>query len=396
MKTVVSSTTKVQRPDNGEILAQEAAAALGSRADLCLLFATAHFDDQFEKIANIIGEQLGPRALIGATAETVVAGELEFESQPAIALFAASLPGVGISAFHLLRDDLERVDSAEGFRQLVEVPADRDANFIALADPFSFPVLDLIEIGASAFPGRPIVGGLASAAEGPDQNMLIFDGHPQRRGMVGVGLWGNIQLDTIVSQGCRPIGKHMVITKAEKNVIYQLGGRPALNVVNDMLEEVSPRDMEMLKQRGLLVGRVINEYQPSFARGDFLIRNPLGFDQGSGAMAVNDFVRTGQTIQFHVRDSQTADEDLQSLLSSAAKTPPAGALLFTCNGRGQRLFNHRHHDARLISDVCGNPPAAGFFCAGEIGPVGGRNFLHGHTASIALLRPLAKSANPAP
>jgi small ligand-binding sensory domain FIST len=216
---------------------------------------------------------------------------------------------------------------------------------------------------------------------------MIFEGQPLRHGLCGVALCGNIQIDTVVSQGCRPIGRHLVITEAEQNVIRQLGGKPPLAVVIETLKRCSTRDLELARTGGLLVGRVIDERQRKFARGDFLIRNPIGFEQESGAMVINDLVRPGQTIQFHVRDSASADDDLVSLLAAKSRRTAAGALLFACTSRGSRLFADRHHDARAVAESCGTRPVAGLFSAGEIGPIGRRNFLHGHAASVGFFRP---------
>jgi small ligand-binding sensory domain FIST len=216
---------------------------------------------------------------------------------------------------------------------------------------------------------------------------MVFEGQPLRQGLCGVALRGDVEVDTIVSQGCRPIGHHLVITEGERNVIRELGGKPPLAVVIETLRGCSTRDIELARTGGLLVGRVIDERQPKFSRGDFLIRNAIGFEQESGAMVINDLIRPGQTIQFQVRDSESADDDLVSLLGARPRGAVAGALLFTCNGRGSRLFADRHHDARAVAQACGGRPVAGLFCAGEIGPIGRRNFLHGHTASVGFFRP---------
>ncbi|MGH6960714.1 MAG: FIST signal transduction protein, partial [Dongiaceae bacterium] len=372
-----------------ELVAQVTPAEAGRTADLALLFASAHFEDELEKIAAEIHDLLRPRAFIGATGEAVIGGDQEFEHQPAITLWSAHLPGATATSFHLSEDELAGLDTAAGLQEHLGVRAEERPYFVMLGDPYTFSggVMGLLELLAQVYPGRPTIGGMASAAEQPGQNALVFDGQVLRHGLVGVALRGNVRVDTVVSQGCRPIGRHMVITKADRNVIYQLGGRPPLAVVSELLNECPPHDIELARARGLLVGRVINEYQKSFSRGDFLIRNPIGFDSNSGAMAVNDLVRTGQTIQFHVRDGESASEDLSLLLAAARREPAAGALLFSCNGRGTRLFAQRHHDARAVRTSCGGIPLAGFFCAGEIGPVGERNFLHGHTASLGLFRP---------
>ncbi len=207
-----------------------------------------------------------------------------------------------------------------------------------LAEPFSFSatpgLLNLLERLDSAYPGCQVLGGLASAGEEPGQNRIIFDGHTLRHGLVGVAVWGGTRVDAVVSQGCRPIGKAKVVTRADGNVIYELGGQAPLEVVKQLLVEVAPQDRRLLRRRGLLLGCVANEYQQKFARGDFVIRNPLGFDPNSGAMAVNDLIRIGQTVQFHVRDEASASEDLEGLLAARHSRPAVGALLFTLQWAG--------------------------------------------------------------
>jgi small ligand-binding sensory domain FIST len=228
---------------------------------------------------------------------------------------------------------------------------------------------------------------MASGAHGPGPHHLLRDGEQVEHGAVGVLIKGESPIRTIVSQGCRPIGRAFIVTAAEDNMVVALGGRPVLDQLRAMWDDLSGMERS-LAQQGLHLGRAINEYQSSFGRGDFLVRNVIGFDQDTGAMAVNDRIRVGQTVQFHVRDAQSAHEDLETLLKENVPTAdlPAGALLFTCNGRGTRLFQESSHDARLISKHTCGCPLAGFFAQGEIGPVGGRNFIHGFTASMALFR----------
>ena len=171
-------------------------------------------------------------------------------------------------------------------------------------------------------------------------------------------------------------------------MIVELGGRPALEQLRAIYGELAPADRELVRS-SLHVGRVASEYQDTFQRGDFLVRNVVGADPDSGVIAVGDLVRTGQTIQFHVRDAQSAHDDLAALLARERDRglEAAGALVFTCNGRGTRLFPEASHDARCLQDVIGPVPTAGFFAQGEIGPIGPRNCLHGFTASIAILEP---------
>lgn len=388
MQIATAVVDEADRADAADCLASEVASKLGGRrADLCLLFASDHFTDELGGIASRIHERLGPRAFIGTTGESVICDHIEYEQQPAITLWAAHLPEARAAAFHLSEDDLERLEEPAAWHEHLGVTPEDQPYFVLLADPFSVNVLELLERLEAAYPQRPAIGGIASAGADPGENVIIFEGQPLRHGLCGVALWGDVVLDTVVSQGCRPIGRHLVVTDAEQNIIRGLGGKPALAVMAETLRECSTRDIQLLRAGGLLIGRVINEYQPRFGRGDFLIRNPIGFDQGSGAMIINDLVRTGQTVQFHVRDNVSAADDLVSLLGARPRRAAAGALLFTCNGRGRQLFHQRHHDARAVARACGARPVAGLFCAGEIGPVGRRNFLHGYTASVGFFRP---------
>ncbi len=359
----------------------------GARVDICLLFASQHYEDEIDEIAERIATALKPRCMVGVGAEAVICGAKEYEDAPAITLWAAHLPTSSVSSFHISEADLQRFESPQDVRDHIGVPEDAEPALILMGDPYSFDPRPLLNAVERAYPGRPAVGGMGSGAQEEGKTFLIFDGEVLHHGLVGIALCGGVRLDTVVSQGCRPIGRHMIITKAERNVIFQLGGRKPTDVLNELLSECDAHDMELLKRRGLLIGCVINEYRQKFAAGDFLIRNPIGIDNSSGAMAVNDLVRTGQTVQFHVRDSAAATEDLRVLLDAATRETAAGALLFSCNGRGTRLFHQKHHDARALYERLNGAPIAGFFCAGEIGPIAQRNFLHGHTAAIALLRP---------
>ncbi len=370
------------------------------QVDLAILFASGAHVEDLEAVAGTVRETLQPGTLVAVSAEGVIGDGAELERQTGVSLFAASLPGVSIHPFtyrdlpHVKDDDREAL---EGVAAAVGVRRDLRATFF-FADPFSVPAASAIESMSSAVQSigdnrrRPLIGGMASGSTKPGGNMLILDDKPMRAGGVGFSLRGDIEIDTIVSQGCRPIGKPMVVTGAQRNVIRTLGGRRAMDALRDLVTELDPQDRELLPS-GVYMGRVIDEFKPRFGRGDFLIRGVLGVDQKSGAVAVGDVVRTGQTIQFHLRDARTASEDLALLLAAQQlQHPPAGALLFTCNGRGARLFGEPNHDAQLITRSLslddGKPlPLAGFFAAGEIGPIGARSFLHGHTASLAFFRP---------
>jgi small ligand-binding sensory domain FIST len=378
-----------------EVLSAASAPLAGEAPDLGFVFATNHYEDELEQIAARIREQLGVRTLIGCTGEGVIGPQGEVESGPAVALWLARLPGVVVNPVSLDQADLEVADTPEAFRRLLPLSQTRTEDGLGfaptlflLADPFSFNIVQFLETINAVYPDVRVLGGMTSGVEAPDQSVLICNEECHRQGAVGVVVSGSTRIDPVVSQGCRPIGRPFVITAAEENILKQLGGKPALAILNDVFQHAS-EDERRLMQQGIFVGQAITEYKEHFGRGDFLVRNLVGADQSSGALAVGDYVRIGRTMQFHVRDARSADADLQTMLSPYASEPTLGALMFTCNGRGTRLFDTPDHDLNALRAVTGPLPIAGLFCAGEIGPVGGQNYVHGHTASIALFRPPA-------
>ena len=345
--------------------------------DLAVLFLSPHHVDRTDEISSAVRALLRPSVLLGCTASTVVGGRREVEDGPALSLWAGSLGSV--RPFRLATVRLGPGSTGiVGFPAPDSLPPDARA-VLVLADPFSFPVDAFLE-GLADQTGvhLPVVGGLASAARGPGGNRLLFDGEIATDGAVGAVL-GGIGVHPVVSQGCRPIGTPMVVTRGADSRIEELAGRPALERVQEVLGRLDDEELAMARQ-GLHVGRVVDERKDEYERGDFLVRNVLGLDRGAGALVVGDDVQVGSTVQLHVRDAGSADEDLTSLLGGASAD---GALLFTCNGRGSALFGEEDHDATLVTEALG-APLAGMSCAGELGPIGGRSFLHGFTASVVL------------
>lgn len=364
-------------------------------ADLAIVFATFHHARGFETIVRRLHEELGRPVMIGSMAGGVLGSGHELEQRPGLSVLAGCLPGVKIHAFEYEQLDWPRSaeDPAGMRRAILGEVGDDAAAMILFADPFSTPMVKLMPAINAAIPGVPIVGGMASGGMVAGENRMIFNDRVLDTGAVGVALGGNIRVDCTVSQGCRPIGQPWVITQAKHNIIQQIGQQPALKVIQDTAEALAPQEQSLMRQ-GLLVGRVIDEYKERFGRGDFLIRNIIGADRDSGFIAIADLVRVGQTIQFHVRDKSTAEEDLRLLLEGQKlHGPAAGALLCTCNGRGSNIFEIPGTESRLIGEAIGNAPIAGFFAAGEIGPVGEDNFLHGFTASLAVFRPVEDDAS---
>ncbi len=351
-----------------------------------VFFSPAHRDAAL-KIAQAFSATLHPRCLLGCQGETVVGNDREVENGPALTLWLGRWADeVELTPFHLTVEDTSEGMALLGWPDDLAEATAEDGLLLTLADPFTFPVDDYLNQVNEDQPGLRIVGGMASGAQQPGENPLLIGADIRTEGAVGVLLRGPVKARSVVSQGCRPIGKPLLITKAKDNIILELGGKTALTQLQNIWQELGPRDQQLV-QHGLHVGRVISEYQDTFRRGDFLVRNVMGMDKASGALAITERVRVGQTIQFHVRDAVTADEDLHMLMqwdSRMNPNKPAAALLFSCNGRGTRLFGQPDHDAKAIRAEAGAIPLAGFFAQGELGPVGGVNFIHGFTASVLL------------
>ncbi|MGH2726774.1 MAG: FIST signal transduction protein, partial [Actinomycetota bacterium] len=350
--------------------------------DLAVLFVSPHHIERVGDIVSALHAALRPGALIGCTGMWIVGGAREVEDEPAVSVLAASLPDTTVVPFALEHAQTPDGETFLGWPD--EVPD--GATALALGDPFTFPTGDWLERLADTHPGLEVIGGMASGGRAPGHHRLIMDTEVRNGGCVGVLIGGRVAVRALVSQGCKPVGQPYAVTAAERNVMLSLGGEKPLDRIRETYAAADEADREAM-QLGLHVGRVVDEYKTAFGRGDFVIRNVLGADESSGAVAVGDAVTIGETVQFHVRDAASADEDLRSMVGAAGR--PEGALLFTCNGRGTRLFGVPDHDAGAVARRLGPLPVAGFFCNGEIGPVGSRNFLHGFTASIALIVPRA-------
>jgi small ligand-binding sensory domain FIST len=355
--------------------------------DLAVLFFSPHHADEAERFAPLVRQRLGARCLLGCVGESIIGNDREVEQRPALSLWLGrwSRP-VDLEPFHLALEQTAEGPSLLGWPDGLAAADPAGSVLLLLGDPFTFPVDVFLREMNETHRGLPVIGGMASGAAGPGRCRLALDDRVFDGGAAGVLLRGPLGLRSVVSQGCRPIGRPFVVTRARENVIEELGGRPVLEQLQELWQGLTPEDQELFQQ-GLHIGLVMNEYQGEFRRGDFLVRNVMGLDRDTGALVIADRVRVGQTVQFHVRDAATADEDLHALLRldvGAHERRPAGALVFSCNGRGTRLFPEPHHDARAIRSEAGAIPLAGFFAQGELGPVAGQNFIHGFTASVAL------------
>ena len=352
----------------------------GEAPDLLVLFASASYRQAYAQLLAEAADRARATEVAGCSASGVISGAREVEQEAGVAALALRLPpGSLLNVRHV---SAEEVDGAD----LAGMPTRACHGIVLLADPFSTDVGTLIATLERDYPGVPIVGGLATGFPGAHWTAVFHGGHASEDGAVVVGLGGSVGLRPVVSQGCEPIGEPWTVTDASEHIVRSIGTRPAYQVLVETIQALDPAQRERVSGN-LLVGLAMNEYRDEFRRGDFLIRNLIGVDPSSGAIAIAAQPRVGQTLQFQIRDARAADEELRHMLHGLAGGP-AAALLFACNGRGAGLFGAPDHDARTVRELLGPLPLAGLFCNGEIGPVGAATYLHGFTASLALIAPI--------
>jgi small ligand-binding sensory domain FIST len=361
---------------------QEARAALeGARADIACVFASGAHLAAPEATLEGVHEALAPTVLAGCGAGGVLGEGREVERGTAVAVWAATLGDGSAEAFHL------DVVQAAGSLAVGGLPdLDGVTCVVLLPDPYSFPTDVVLAELAQRAPGVPVLGGIASART-LDGNAALFLGDELcGDGAIGIAFRG-VEVLPCVSQGAAPVGPELTVTAAEGHVIRELAGRPALETLRQAIEELAPAD-QILVASGLLLGIVIDGGKPDYEQGDFLVRGVIGADPEAGTLTVGARVQEGTVVRLHARDAASADRDLRDALGlrreALGGTAPAGALVFSCNGRGEGMFGMPDHDAVALEEELDGAPAAGFFAAGEIGPVGGDSFLHGFTATVAV------------
>ncbi len=382
--------------------ASPAAASEPPPVDLALLFASAHYTDDFPDIVTAARSAAHARLLVGCSGTGVIGPKREIEQQPALSVLLLRLPGVQLTPRYITQESLDVADDADdGEHQFAPAlhdalgpDADAARAWLLFADPFRLDVESLVVGLAQTFPDATVVGGLASGNQWQRKTHLFIDDGDQPvpvrdEGALLIGLGGDWTVRTLVAQGCIPIGEPWTITESEGPIIHTIAGRPALDVLVDTLQALPPEVQRRAQRGGPFVGLAVDEHRMTLGPGDFLVRNLLGFDREHGVIAVGAHPQVGQTLQFHLRDRAAADEELHTMLSTVeaegAAAPPLAALLCSCTGRGAGLFGTPDHDADAVARALGPLPLAGFFCNGEIGPVGKRSYVHGYTASLALL-----------
>jgi len=384
LRNAVAEAAKSVREDLGQ-----------NTADLVLVFVAPQYQSALDGLPDLVAEHLHGRNLVGCTASGVIGGGEEVEQETALSLIAASLPGISVRPF--FSDTLNLPDADEPpdrWKTEVGLAGSENAHFILLADPFSTLPEAFLQGLDYAFPAGVKVGGLASGARQAGQNALFLDSQVFRQGLVGIALSGNLTVDTVVAQGCRPIGQAVPVSRCNQNVLLELNGRSPVHFLKDLVADLNERDRKLMRT-SLFLGIEIDPFKEDRQLGDFLIRNLVGVDYKSGAIAVNTLLHDGQVVQFHLRDRDTSAEDLRRMLERYAhgggREHLAGGLLFSCLGRGEYLYGEKGHDSRVFREKLGAVPLGGLFCNGEIGPVGSATYLHGYTSSFGLFRPAMAS-----
>ncbi|WP_017292695.1 FIST signal transduction protein [Geminocystis herdmanii] len=378
---------------------------LTTNPDIGIVFISSAFASDYPRLMPILLEKLPLPCVIGCGGGGIVGMKNDYqpkevEGYPALSLTVASLPDVEINPFYVTSQDLPDLDSAPNeWWQMIGVSMEKQPNFILLSDSFSTKINELLEGLDFAYPNTIKLGGLASASTmGVGSGLFYFDGEDSdeyffSQGTVGVALSGNIKVDSIVAQGCRPIGDIFQVTQGERNIIVEMTDNAGntdnpLKLLRQLIAQLSPEDQE-LAQYALFIGIVGDEFKLQLKPGDFLIRNLVGVDPKYGAIAVGDKIRTGQRVRFHLRDAKASADDLETLLTNYCNeksdtASSVGALMFSCMGRGEGLYGKPNFDSQLFLDYVTDIPVAGFFCNGEIGQVGGTTFLHGYTSVFGI------------
>ncbi len=357
------------------------------QVSLGLVFMSPKFFPHAQPVLETLRVHSQIPLLAGCSSNSLIVGGKEIEQHAGLALALYALPGAQLQGFHFAQEQVEEANGPGYWPLETDVAAEQSNGWLAFADPFHLDAEGWMRTWNEAYAPLPVLGGLASGDSREQRTQVYLNGDVFEEGGVALSVGGDVKLQGVISQGCTPIGETWTLTRVEQNLIHEIGNRPAYEVLAETVNQLSAEDQR--KTRGnLFIGLVVNEYLDEFHRGDFLVRNLLGGDQRSGILAVGALPRAGQTIQFQRRDAAAATEDMNELLSHT-KEQLAGAMVYggclcCCNGRGQNLFGSPNHDAQTVQRQLGPLGLAGFFCNGEIGPVGERNFLHGYTASLAL------------
>ena len=354
---------------------------------LGLVFMAPRYFKHARQILEILRVHARIPILAGCSSQSLIVEAEEIEDHAGLTVGLYALPGAEIKAFHFTQEQVEEANGPGYWRMETGIEPEQTNGWLVFIDPFHLDSESWLKSWNEAYAPLPVLGGLASGDPAEQSTQVYLNGEVFEEGGIALSVGGDVRLVGVTSQGCTPIGETWTLTKVEQNIIHEIGNRPAYEVLAETFNQLSAEEQQ--RARGnLFVGLVVNEYLEDFHRGDFLIRNLLGADPRSGSIIVGAAPRLGQTVQFQRRSAAAATEDMNELLAQTRvrlkNTPIYGGCLCSCNGRGQGMFGRPNHDAQLIQERLGPVGLTGFFCNGEIGPVGERSFLHGFTASLAL------------
>ena len=365
----------------------------GQQPDITFVFVSRHHAPSYFVAPELFASQLPGKVLVGCSASGVIGAGREIEGRPGVAVCSGTIGGVGVHPFYLKQDDLPNADAPpEAWHDLFDAAPGNITNFLLFADPYTIRPDALISGLDYAFPHANKVGGLISGGSGPGTSALFVDGKFRRSGVTGVAFTGDIELQSVVAQACRPIGRPMVVTEANDNLIVKLDDEKALTVLQSVFESATAKSKALFR-RSVQIGILNQIAGESDESSDYVLRNVLGMMEDTGAVAIGDNVREGQVVQFHVSDAATAEQDLRASLEDYIMDDyriPASALMFSCLSLGKRLHGQPDHDTMLFQDVVAPVPLAGFFSNGEISTTDGHTRLHGYTSSFAMFREKAK------
>ena len=356
--------------------------------DLLTVFVSGQHAPYFEQLPDLLRREFDGAFLFGCCATGVIGGGREVEDRPGLALTGAVLPGVRMKGIHLDAAQVPPVYAEQRvWEDAMQMTASQQPSFLVLADPYSFETETLVKGLDRAYPSTAKVGGLASGARQAGGTALYLGSQAYRSGAIALALTGNVQIDAVVAQGCRPIGDPMFVTAAHENLVRELDGHVPRDVLATLFEQLPSADREIFSQ-SLFLGLAMRGDAEQYVPGDFLIRNILGMDPQSGALWVNAQVPANSVVQFHLRDASTSAYDLERALThyraSTLSAASSGALLFSCTGRGMGLYGQTDHDSNAFRRLVADVPVGGFFCDGEIGPVHNSTYVHGYTSAFAV------------
>lgn len=359
---------------------------LSALPHVIFFFVSNAFAAQYSEVLELLAKRFPKAHLIGCSAGGLVGRGVETEFRPGLSLLAGVLPGVSVETFHL--EELPDLDGPpQAWRDAVSSQGAEVKGMVILGDPFSLDTRSALAGLDFAFPKAAKVGGLASGCHQPGEAALFLGRSIHREGVVGMAFSGEIELIPVVAQGCQGFGRQYVITESQANIVLELDGQPALKALEETIGGLTQEERAVYLGTTIFVGLGAGGPSLSYGEGEFLVRQVLGTDLRVGAIAVGGAVRNGQTLQFHLRSSETSKADLTKVLRRAKERlhgSPQGALMFSCLGRGEGLYGVSGHDSRLFKEEIGDIPVSGFFCNGEFGPVGEETCLHGFTTSFAV------------